>query len=69
MVTIKKDIAETKKPNIALNWSTKIFKQTIVLIILMAIWEIAPRAGLVDRTFFPPFSPFRGSAGSFENQQ
>ncbi|WP_010286650.1 ABC transporter permease [Kurthia massiliensis] len=56
MVTIKKDIAQTSKPNVALNWSTKVFKQTIVLILLMAVWEIAPRVGLVDRTFFPPFS-------------
>lgn len=34
----------------------KIFKQSIVLVVLFLIWEISPRVGLVDPTFFPAFS-------------
>lgn len=30
--------------------------KTIALVLLLALWEIAPRAGLVDATFLPPFS-------------
>ncbi|MGB5151588.1 MAG: ABC transporter permease [Mycobacterium sp.] len=29
---------------------------TIVLALLIAFWEIAPRVGIVDKTFLPPFS-------------
>jgi NitT/TauT family transport system permease protein len=35
------------------NW---VFRTTIVLALLIAFWEIAPRVGLVDKTFLPPFS-------------
>lgn len=35
------------------NW---VFRTTIVLILLIAFWEVAPRIGLVDKTFLPPFS-------------
>jgi NitT/TauT family transport system permease protein len=35
------------------NW---VFRTTIVLALLIAFWEVAPRVGLVDRTFLPPFS-------------
>ncbi|WP_321573875.1 ABC transporter permease [Paenibacillus sp. P13VS] len=34
----------------------KLFKQSIVLIALVLLWEIAPRTGLVDAAFFPAFS-------------
>jgi NitT/TauT family transport system permease protein len=34
----------------------KIFKQSIVLVALFLVWEIAPRIGLVDQAFFPTFS-------------
>ncbi|MFC5468131.1 ABC transporter permease [Cohnella suwonensis] len=34
----------------------KLFKNTIVIIAALALWEVAPRLGLVDRVFFPPFS-------------
>ncbi|WP_340395656.1 ABC transporter permease [Paenibacillus sp. FSL E2-0177] len=34
----------------------KVFKQSIVLVLLFLLWEIAPRAGLVDAAFFPPIS-------------
>lgn len=34
----------------------RIFKKTIVIIALLVIWEIAPRIGLVNSTFFPPLS-------------
>jgi NitT/TauT family transport system permease protein len=34
----------------------KAFKKSIVIIILLAVWEVAPRAGVVNITFFPPLS-------------
>lgn len=30
--------------------------KTIVLVLLLVFWEVAPRLGLVDATFLPPFS-------------
>lgn len=35
------------------NW---VFRTTIVLALLLVFWEVAPRVGLVDKTFLPPFS-------------
>ncbi|WNR43651.1 ABC transporter permease [Paenibacillus roseipurpureus] len=32
------------------------WKQSVVIIALLLFWEVAPRAGLVDATFFPPIS-------------
>ncbi|MCY9663988.1 ABC transporter permease [Paenibacillus alginolyticus] len=34
----------------------KLFKNAIVIVVLLFVWEVAPRLGLVDRTFFPPIS-------------
>lgn len=34
----------------------KLFKNAIVIVALLFVWEMAPRLGLVDRTFFPPIS-------------
>lgn len=34
----------------------KLFKNAIVIVALLFVWEVAPRFGLVDRTFFPPIS-------------
>lgn len=57
MVTIKKDIAVSNKKTTAIPQGlAKLFKQTIVIIVLLGIWEVVPRLGLVDRVFFPPFS-------------
>jgi len=33
-----------------------VFKKSIVIILLLALWETAPRLGLADRTFLPPLS-------------
>lgn len=56
MVTIKKAIAKPAQETSGFTIGTKLFKQSIVLVVLLALWEIAPRIGLVDRVFFPPFS-------------
>lgn len=34
----------------------RVFKPTLVIGIFLAFWEIAPRVGLVDPVFLPPFS-------------
>lgn len=38
------------------HWVQSLVKQSIVILLLLTLWEIAPRTGLVDPTFFPPFS-------------
>ena len=49
-------IQETPKIRISFYWVQKLLKSTAVIILLLMLWEVAPRVGLVDRTFFPPFS-------------
>ena len=62
MVTISKEVNTTRKPKKPSSTSStflsfqKLFKQTIVLILFFALWEVAPRLGWVDITFFPSFS-------------
>ncbi|WP_042420506.1 ABC transporter permease [Streptacidiphilus anmyonensis] len=34
--------------------------KSVAIVALLALWEIAPRAGLVDSTFLPPFSVVAG---------
>ena len=38
------------------HWVRSLVKQSIVILLLLLLWEAAPRMGLVDPTFFPPFS-------------
>ncbi|GEM15776.1 ABC transporter permease [Gluconobacter oxydans] len=37
-------------------WGVSAFRKSIALVLLAALWEIAPRAGLVDPLFLPPLS-------------
>lgn len=58
---IEKSIAaprQKSKTNISFSFPLleKVFKKTIVIVLLMIAWELAPRIGLVDQAFFPPFS-------------
>ncbi|WP_207840582.1 ABC transporter permease [Williamsia soli] len=48
----------TRKPvgRTILRTGTWVFRTTIVLALLLVFWEVAPRIGLVDKTFLPPFS-------------
>jgi NitT/TauT family transport system permease protein len=32
------------------------FRRSIAIVLFLALWEVAPRVGLVDRTFLTPFS-------------
>ncbi|MFC9550399.1 ABC transporter permease [Rhodococcus sp. NPDC056960] len=34
----------------------RILKPSIAIVVFLALWEIAPRVGLVDEVFLPPFS-------------
>ncbi|TSI02302.1 ABC transporter permease [Lysinibacillus sp. BW-2-10] len=62
MVTINKPthINEPSKPQKSSSQSlsafVKAFKKSIVLILFVLLWELAPQLGLVERTFLPPFS-------------
>ena len=38
-----------------------VFVKSIALVLLLAAWEIAPRAGLVDPVFLPPFHTVLGA--------
>ncbi|WP_157610407.1 ABC transporter permease [Spirillospora albida] len=33
-----------------------LFRRSVAIVAFLALWELAPRAGLVDRTFLPPAS-------------
>lgn len=41
--------------------ATKVFTRSIAVIALIAVWEFAPRLGIVDPTFLPPFSTALGA--------
>ncbi|MFB5285291.1 ABC transporter permease [Peribacillus sp. Hz7] len=59
METVKSvdlSVNNKKLKNIGFSGLQKLFKQSIVLIALFLLWEIAPRIGLVDEAFFPRFS-------------
>lgn len=58
MVTIKKELETTKNHKFFVVSAAllKVFKHSIVILLLIALWEIAPRIGVVDRVFFPAFS-------------
>jgi NitT/TauT family transport system permease protein len=34
----------------------KVFERTAAIIVFLALWEVLPRLGILDRTFVPPFS-------------
>lgn len=38
----------------ALTW--RVLRATVVVAAFLALWEVAPRVGLVDKVFLPPFS-------------
>ncbi|HWK23529.1 MAG TPA: ABC transporter permease [Ureibacillus sp.] len=66
MVTIGKQLEKPKKPKqsseVSILFSAqKVFKQSIVLIFLAILWELAPRIGLVDPAFFPTLSEVIGA--------
>jgi NitT/TauT family transport system permease protein len=51
-----KEAARAKITRSAWNITTSFAKRVIAIIAFLALWETAPRAGLVDRTFLVPFS-------------
>ncbi|MED3662944.1 ABC transporter permease [Ureibacillus terrenus] len=61
MVSIKKSVGYIKKSKLhkqdsQLHFLTKLFKSSIVIILFLFIWEFAPKLGIVEATFLPPFS-------------
>lgn len=62
MVTLNKPVqlTEKNKPQKPSTQSlavfVKAFKKSIVLILFVLLWELAPRFGVVDKIFLPPFS-------------
>lgn len=52
--TQKVDVSRVVRAVALLAW--RIFKPTFAIGLLVAIWEAAPRLGLVDEVFLPPFS-------------
>jgi len=51
---------ERKRGLYALRWSLKnlysLFKSSMAIIAFLALWELAPRLGITNETFLPPFS-------------
>ena len=61
MVTIQKpatysDSKPPKEDSAVVTNLKKAFKSSIVLVLFVLLWELAPKFGLVERTFLPPFS-------------
>ena len=54
--SITASIPTSQRIRFSFHWVQKLLKQTAVIILLLVFWEVAPRVGLVDLTFFPPFS-------------
>ncbi|WP_433634133.1 ABC transporter permease [Nocardia sp. CA-120079] len=52
--TRKIDVSRVVRAVALLAW--RIFKPTFAIGLLVAVWEAAPRLGLVDEVFLPPFS-------------
>ncbi|WP_024803182.1 ABC transporter permease [Nocardia sp. BMG51109] len=46
--------ARVLRASARLGW--RVVKPVLVIVLFLALWEIAPRAGLVDEVFLPPFS-------------
>jgi NitT/TauT family transport system permease protein len=46
----------SQRVRLSFHWGQKFVKQSIAILLLLILWEITPRIGLVDSTFFPPFS-------------
>lgn len=52
-------IALPQQPRLALplgRWLRRVFDRSAVILLLLAVWEIAPRIGLVESAFLPPLS-------------
>lgn len=47
---------QAKLPSVALHAIGRIVRRSVAILAFIAIWEAAPRLGLVERAFFPPFS-------------
>lgn len=59
MVTIDKQVQlnePNKKSSSQLLFLGKVFKKSVVLLLFLLVWELAPQLGLVEKTFLPPFS-------------
>lgn len=54
--TISANLQTAQRMRFSFHWVQKLAKQSIVILLLLILWEVAPRIGLVDPTFFPPFS-------------
>ncbi len=59
-ITQELNIEKTNQSKITrfaiLQVAQKIFKQSIVLVALLLLWEIAPRIGMVNQEYLPPLS-------------
>ncbi|MGW0763746.1 hypothetical protein ACWD1Y_46100 [Streptomyces sp. NPDC002814] len=53
--------AARRLPNLLVKGATK----SAAILALVLLWETAPRFGLVDRTFLPPFSEVARACGSW----
>jgi NitT/TauT family transport system permease protein len=56
MSTVELAMPLARKATIGLGFLRKILYRSAAIIALLVIWETAPRLGLVDSTFLPPFS-------------
>lgn len=61
-------LAEANSRKAAVTWKRwfslkKLYRRSIAVLLFFALWEIAPRLGLVDAVFCPPFSAVAAELG------
>lgn len=60
MVTLKSkadnSTRNVSKTSVVSNFFSKLFENSIIIILFLIVWEIVPRLGLIDSAFLPPFS-------------
>ena len=56
MSTVELSVPLVRKATIGFGFLRKVLYRSAAIIALLVVWETAPRLGLVDSTFLPPFS-------------
>jgi NitT/TauT family transport system permease protein len=56
MSTVELSVPLVRKATIGFGFLRKVLYRSAAIIALLVVWEAAPRLGLVDSTFLPPFS-------------
>lgn len=56
MIVTRERVREERSARAMPNMAWRIFRRSVAVLAFFAVWEMLPRLGVVDATFFPPFS-------------